>query len=77
MATPNRHIHDSSVFWLGTHTSVKSSVFTVPNRHIHDSSVFWLGTDTSVKSSVFKLQNQQNIFRKSQCLVRELKQNSK
>jgi hypothetical protein len=40
------HIHDRSLSWLGTGTSIKGGDVT----HIHDRSLSWLGTGTSIKS---------------------------
>ena len=44
--TPNTQIHDLSLSWLGTGTSI----LIPPNTQIHDITLSWLGTGTSIKS---------------------------
>jgi hypothetical protein len=59
--TPNTQIHDNSLSWLGTGTSIKSGR---PNTQIHDNSLSWLGTGTSIKSGRIKLVLWANRFHK-------------
>ena len=47
--TSNTQIHDRSLSWLGTGTSIKRDNIDTPNTQIHDRSLSWLGTGTSIK----------------------------
>jgi hypothetical protein len=51
MDNPNTQIHDHSLSWLGTVTSIESRHrynMDNPNTQIHDHSLSWLGTVTSI-----------------------------